>query len=67
MNEIIDIKEIALETIEGMILATEPKNKMLMACYRFVHVSRNRCGNPHDDWKGELLSTHKRLKEEGII
>ena len=57
----------ALKTIEGMILATEPTNEMLRACYRFTHVALGACENPHQDWANELEQTYQKLVKEGVI
>ena len=56
----------ALEVIEGMILATEPDNNMLEACYRFAHVGLRKC-DVHHDWEEELEEMYKKLKTGEVI
>ena len=57
----------ALRVIEGMMVVTEPENKMLMACYKFAHVGLGNCGNAHQDWVVELDDMYSRLRREGVI
>lgn len=57
----------ALATIEGMILAVEPEDKMLSACYRFAHVASGHCQNQHEDWLEELNKTYEQLRKDHIL
>jgi len=60
------IKTLALETIEGMILVDEPNDPRLSAIYRFAHIGLGRC-QPHKEWLEELRKAHKKLQENNIL
>ena len=47
------IKDKALLVIEELICNCE-SNELLDTIYRFAHVGRGVCSNPHEDWTQEL-------------
>ena len=64
-----DIKDKALITIEGLTFEdmTIPAEKKLSMIYKFAHVARGECGNPHESWVKYLDETYKALKKHGVI
>jgi len=58
------LKDKALYVIDAL-LANEPPPTLgtLAAIYRYAHVARGVCLNPHNAWKSELNKAYKRLKE----
>lgn len=58
----------AMKAIEGLTyedVAMTPEEKV--ACiYRLAHASLNHCNNNHDDWKREIIDTHKSMVAMGV-
>jgi len=64
-----NIKNKALLTIEGLTFEdiTTPPEKKLSMIYKFAHIARGECKNPHADWVKELDGCYRGLTENGII
>ena len=64
-----DIKTKALLVIEGLTSEgiSMPPEKMLGEIYRFAHIARGECGNPHEGWAEELTEAYTALKKHGVI
>lgn len=59
------LKDKALYVIETVSMGYfTPCEKVLTACYKYAHVARGVCLNPHEDWKKELEEAYKRMKRE---
>ena len=63
-----DIKDKALEVIEEITCNDDygapncnNDQKLLCLIYKFVHIARGHCENPHEDWVKELNDLHKRI------
>jgi len=62
-TEEVDLRYKALLVIESLTIGDfEPNNEVLEACYKFAHVARGNCYNPHEDWKQELCELYEKLK-----
>ena len=62
-------KDKALITIEGLTyedITTQPEKKLEMI-YRFAHIARGECKNPHENWQRELDEAYKALTKHGVI
>jgi hypothetical protein len=63
-----DLQLKALQVIEA--LTTDDfviNEKLIDEIYKIAHVALGHCTNPHEDWKEELLDTHTKMVERGVI
>ena len=73
MNNELAVK--ALELIEDIsgTLSCDTSDKILVDrkdlenIFSYAHVALGRCSNPHEDWKTDLIKTHKEVKDQNII
>ena len=58
----------AMKAIEGLTyedVVMSPKKKLELI-YSMAHASLNKCNNPHEDWKREIIQTHKAMVKIGV-
>ena len=58
----------AMKAIEGLTsedVCMSPENK-LSEIYSMAHASLNHCNNNHDDWKKQIIVTHKAMVKIGV-
>lgn len=58
----------AMKAIEGLTyddVAMSDKEKV-SAIYRMAHAALNKCNNNHEDWKHEIIQTHKAMVAIGV-
>jgi len=42
------------KTLEGITMLTDDETTLGSMVYRFCHIAREECGNPHEDWLEEF-------------
>ncbi len=57
-------KDMAVEIIEELCLVAKPSEQLLETIYMCAHVARNRCQNPHKDWREIIKNIWSELKCE---